>query len=61
MIFIKPGCDNVYHGLKNRLIKTSATVSCLYKVTLRDTTSVAELNIFRESVTNHNAKLAKKQ
>ena len=33
--------------------KTSATVSCLYKVTLRDITSATELNIFCESVTNH--------
>ena len=35
------------------ITKTSATVSCLYKVTLRDTASATELNTFRESVTNH--------
>ncbi len=42
-----------YNFVIHNHIKTSATVSCRDKVTLRDITSVAELNIFRESVTNH--------
>lgn len=44
----------VYYNLviHNR-IKTSAPVSVRNKVTLCEPTSEAELNIFRESVTNH--------
>ena len=49
---IKPNINHI-----SFIIKTSATVSCLYKVTLRDTTSVAESNIFCESVTNHLCKV----
>lgn len=48
-----------YNFLAHSLLITSATVSCLYNVTLRGTTSAAELNIFRESVTNHNANVVR--
>lgn len=44
----------VYYNLViHKLIKTSASVSVRNKVTLCEPTSEAELNIFRESVTNH--------